>query len=252
MSRALLVVTMCLTGCNLSPLMNRIEIGEDPIIVVVGEGKDGRTDLFAVNAGGGTLSQLTFTNQVERGPQLTGGGAVLAFLRMRDTLPTTPRTIIMMNLVSGTERAFTLPEEAGQPEQLGWNDDGTTLYVATDRGRWAITAPPQDPEVRAISSEDAAADTALTLWLGRPRFTRGITCGAGICAVTARGDTMTLTPDGRDPFRWGTDSLAWFEGEYLTVRSLGPGVTRRVEWSRAPAAVRDGAYAAGTRAVPAP
>ncbi len=252
MKRLPLVALLTVCGCNLSPLMNRIEIGEDPILVVTGEGKDGRTDLFAVHAGGGSLSQLTFTNQVERGPRLTVDGGVLAFLRMRDTLPATEREVVMMNLVSGTERKYLLPEDAGQPQLLGWSDDARTLYVQTDRGRWAITAPPGDGAMREVAAEDAAADTALTLWLGMPRFAKGISCGSGICAVTARGDTMTLTPQGRDPFRWGTDSLAWFEGENLTVRSLGPGVTRRVEWSSAPSGVRDGAYAAGARKAPTP
>lgn len=252
MRQALLPGVLLVASCNLSPLMNRIEIGEEPIVVVVGEGTDGRTDLFAVNAGGGALSQLTFTNQVEQSPRLTAGGAVLAFLRMRDTLPGTAREVVMMNLLSGTERNYTLPADAGQPASLGWDDAGATLYVATDRGRWAINAPPQDPNLREVAPDDAMADTALTLWLGRPRFARAITCGAGVCAVTARGDTMMLTAEGREPFAWGTDSLAWFEGAHLTVRSLGPGVTRRVEWSRAPSAVRDGAYAAGVPKPPVP
>jgi hypothetical protein len=225
--------------------MNKIEIGQEPFVVVVGEGADGRADLFAVRAGGGEMTQLTFTTLLEVAPTLTPEGALLAFLRMRDTLPTTPREIVVMNLLSGAERRLTLPDGAGRPEALGWSDDQATLYVRTDRGRWALAAPPAEASAREVPPTDAAADTALTLWLGTPRFARGIACGTGVCAVTPRGDTATLAPEGRDPMRWGNDSVAWFTGERLMVRPLGPGLSRRVEWSRAPSGVRDGAYAAG-------
>jgi hypothetical protein len=232
-------------GCNFSPLMNQIEVGEEPFVVVVGEGADGRADLFAVSAGGGTMRQLTFTTLLERGPQLTPEGAILAFLRMRDSLATTPREVVVMNLLNGSERRLALPAEAGQPQALGWSDDQATLYVQTDRGVWAIAAPPAEPLAREVTPGDAAADTALTRWLGSPRFARVIRCPVGVCVQTLRGDTTQLSASGRHPFRWGTDSVAWFDGERLMVRSLGPGLPRRVEWTSAPKGVRDGAYAAG-------
>lgn len=252
MNRLALVLLLGTAGCNFSPLMNKIEIGQEPFVVVVGEGADGRADLFAVSAGGGAMTQLTYTTLLEVGPTLTPEGALLGFLRMRDTLAGTPREIVVMNLLNGSERRMDLPASAGQPQALGWSDDQTTLYVRTDRGRWALAAPPGDPSAREVAATDAAADTALTLWLGRPRFARAIECGTGVCAVTARGDSAPLAPVGRDPMRWGNDSVAWFEGERLMVRSLGPGLSRRVEWSRAPSGVRDGAYAAGVPPVKKP
>jgi hypothetical protein len=244
-NRLALLMLLGAAGCNFSPLMNQIEVGEEPFVVVVGEGADGRADLFAVSSGGGALRQLTFTTLLERGPQLTPEGAILAFLRMRDTLATTPREVVVMNLLNGSERRLALPAEAGQPQALGWSDDQTTLYVRTDRGAWALSAPPAEPNARPAKPGDAMADTALALWLGSPRFARVIPCDSGVCVETLRGDTAQLSATGRDPFRWGTDSVAWFDGERLMVRSLGPGLPRRLEWSSAPTGVRDGAYAAG-------
>jgi hypothetical protein len=250
--RIALLLLLGTAGCNFSPLMNRIEVGQEPFVVVVGEGADGRADLFAVSSGGGEMTQLTYTTLLEVGPRLTPEGALLGFIRMRDTLVGTPREVVVMNLLNGSERRMDLPEAAGHPQALGWSDDQATLYVQTDRGRWALAAPPADPSAREVPATDAAADTALTLWLGTPRFARAIECGTGVCAVTARGDTASLAPAGRDPMRWGNDSVAWFVGERLMVRSLGPGLSRRVEWTRAPTGVRDGAYAAGVPPVKEP
>ncbi len=252
MKHTALLALMLVGGCKFSPLMNRIEVGEEPFAVVVGEGPDGRTDLFAVPAGGGLVTQLTFTLPIEIGPRLTRDGGVLAFLRMRDTLPTTPHEVVVMNLVSGGERSLPLPADAGQAQHVGWSDDETTLYVRTDRGIWAIAAPPAAPAARAVTAGDAVADTALTLWLGTPRFARAISCGPAICAITPRGDTTQLTPTGRDPLRWGTDSVAWFDDDVLVVRSLGPGGPRRMSWSQAPTRPRDAAYAKGVKPVTTP
>ncbi len=252
MTRLAWVILLGMAGCNFSPLMNQIDVGEEAFVVLVGEGADGRADLFAVSSGGGALRQLTFTTLLERRPALTPEGALLAFLRMRDTLPTTPREVVVMNLLNGSERRLELPAEAGLPQALGWSDDQATLYVRTDRGAWALAAPPAGPLARAVAQGDARADTALALWLGSPRFARVIPCAIGVCVITLRGDTTQLSASGRNPFRWGTDSVAWFDGERLMVRSLGPGLPRRVEWSSAPKGIRDGAYAAGVPKPAAP
>lgn len=252
MTRRTLLALLLVGGCKFSPLMNRIEVGEEPFAVVVGEGPDGRTDLFAVSAGGGAVTQLTFTVPIEMGPRLTRDGGVLAFVRMRDTLATTPREVVLMNLVSGSERPLPLPAEAGQARQVGWSDDETTLYVQTDRGVWAVPAPPAQAVARAVTPGDAVADTALALWLGTPRFARAIGCGEGVCAITPRGDTTTLTPTGHHPLRWGTDSVAWFDGEVLMIRPLGPGGPRRMTWTQPPRNPRDGAYAKGVKPVATP
>jgi hypothetical protein len=89
--RIALLLLLGTAGCNFSPLMNRIEVGQEPFVVVVGEGADGRADLFAVSSGGGEMTQLTYTTLLEVGPRLTPEGALLGFIRMRDTLVGTPR-----------------------------------------------------------------------------------------------------------------------------------------------------------------
>ncbi len=239
------VIVLLLLGCNFSPLMNRIAPGEEPFVVIAAEGAGGQVDLFAVGSGGGAVTQLTFTIPVERSPRLTTDGTVLTFLRMGDTLPGTAREVVMMNLLNGSERRLDLPAEAGRPESLAWADDQATLYVRTSLDVWALAAPPAPFPARRMVEGDPAADSAFTTWLGTPRFARAIACGVGVCAVTASNDTVQLTPTGRDPFRWGTDSVAWFEGDELMIRPLGPGLSRRMNWTRPPRNPHDGSYAKG-------
>ena len=75
------------------------------------------------------------------------------------------------------------------------------------------------------------------------RFARVITCASGgVCAVGPRVDTTVLSTAGRDPLRWGADSVAWFEGDGMVIRSIGPGTVRRMLWKRPPAHPRDGSY----------
>lgn len=241
-----LALALLVIGCNFSPLMNRIAPGEEPFVVIAGEGAGGQVDLFAVGSGGGAVTQLTFTVPIERGPRLATDGTVLAFLRMGDSLPGTAREVVVMNLLNGSERRLGLPAEAGRPESLAWGDDQATLYVRTALGVWALAAPPAPLAARRMVEGDPAADSAFTTWLGTPRFARAIACGPGVCAVTARSDTVQLTPTGRDPFRWGTDSVAWFEGDELMIRPLGAGLSRRMNWTRPPVNPRDGSYARGT------
>ncbi len=103
------------SACSFSPINHRIKIGEESFIVFVGEGIDHNTDLFAVPANGGSVAQITFTPLVEKGPRLSPTGEVVAFLRMRDTIPGTPRNVVLMNLLSGGEAAVALPADAGAP-----------------------------------------------------------------------------------------------------------------------------------------
>ncbi|HEY4100671.1 MAG TPA: hypothetical protein VGM20_07320 [Gemmatimonadales bacterium] len=251
--RGLLAAAMALlvAGCSFSPLAHRINVGQDPFVVFVGEGIDHHTDLFAAPAGGGEVAQVTFTALVERHPQLSSSGSVVAFIRMPDTLPGTPRDVIAMNLLSGGEATIKLPAAAGVPQDVAWSGD-SVLYISTDHGTWRAPAPPSDdPATRVVASDSARADTALALWLGQPRFTRVVDCAtAGLCVIGPRGDTALLAPGGTDAMRWGGDSVAWFEGGAVMVRSLGPGRARRINWTSMPDHPRDGSYAPG--APPAP
>jgi hypothetical protein len=244
---ALAAIAPLLSACSLSPLNHRINVGQEPFIIFVGDGIDHHTDLFAAAAGGGTVAQVTFTPLVEQGPRLTPIGDVVAFLRMRDTLPGTRHDVVVMNLLSGSEVVLGLPAGSGQPERVAWSPDASNLYIRTDRGVWQSTAPPMRSAVMPVaSSERADADSALELWLGQPRFARVVGCAAGgLCVVGPKGDTTALAPTGSDALRWGDDSVAWFENNGVTVRSLGPGRSRRVNWRNPPVHPRDGSYAAG-------
>jgi len=239
---------LAVAGCGISPLSHRIHIGEDPFVVFVATGVDGHTDLFAAPAGGGDIVQFTFTPLVESSPRLRPDGEVVAFLRGRDTAAAAPRDVVLMNLVSSGETDITLPADAGRPQALAWSRDAARLYLRTDRGLWQVTVPPGPPHPIAVAPADtAAADSALAVWLGDPPFARAIRCPAGgVCIVGPKGDTTTLAPQGRDPVRWGADSVAWFDNDNLQVRSLGPGVPHRVVWRSMPQRPRQLDY------VPAP
>jgi hypothetical protein len=239
-------MALFLAACSFSPLAHRINVGEDPFVVFVGEGIDHHTDLFAAPAGGGEVAQVTFTALIERHPQLSSSGSVVAFIRMPDSLPGTRREVIAMNLLSGGEATINLPAAAGVPDQVVWSGD-SVLYIRTDHGMWRAPAPPSaDPATPVAASDSARADTALALWLGQPRFTRVVNCTTtGLCVIGPRGDTALLAPGGTDAMRWGDDSVAWFEDGTVMVRSLGPGRARRVNWTSMPDHPRDGSYAPG-------
>lgn len=244
---------IALASCSFSPISHRIKVGEEPFIVFVGEGIDHNTDLFAVPAGGGSVAQVTFTPLIEKDPRLSPTGEVVAFLRMRDTLPDAHRDVVLMNLLGGGEVKVTLPADAGVPLAIAWSTDGHALYIRTARGDWQTAPPPAPALVTPVPAAAAAAvDSALDLWLGEPRFARVISCrGGGLCILGPQGDTTALAPQGRDPIRWGSDSVAWFQQAGIIVRSLGPGRERRVTWTGGPEHPRDGSYAAGP-AAPSP
>lgn len=244
---AIAAAALLASGCGFSPLSHHISVGVEPFVIFVGEGIDQHTDLFAVAAGGGGVFQVTFTPLIEQHPRLTPTGAIVAFLRMRDTLPETPRDIVLMDLTSGGEAVLALPAGSGRPLDLAWNAAGTALYVRTDHGIWRSPAPPSPSSFIPVApAERAIADSSLDLWLGQPRFARVIGCAAGgLCIVGPKGDTTALAPGGAGPIRWGDDSVAWFDNSVVVVRSLGPGRLRRVTWQNGPQHPRDASYAAG-------
>lgn len=241
-------LALLVSGCGLSPLSHHLSVGEEPFVIFVGEGIDRHTDLFAVAAGGGGVFQVTFTPLVEKDPRLTPTGTVVAFLRMRDTLPGSHRDVVLMDLVTGSEAVLDLPPGSGLPLNLAWNPAATSLYIRTDRGVWQSPAPPSPALITPVApGELAAADSALDLWLGQPRFARVVGCGGGLCIIGPRRDTTPLAPAGSDAIRWGDDSVAWFEHDAVVVRALGPGRLRRLVWQNPPQHPRDASFAAGAR-----
>lgn len=238
-------IVLGISGCAFSPLAHRIKVGEEAFVVFVGEGRDRHTDLFAVPANGGAVSQVTFTALIEMHPQLTPTGEMVVFLRMRDTLPGQRRDVVVVNLLSYGETVIAIPDSAGRPDAVAWSDDATTLYLRTDRGLWRTAAPPAPVAVIAVARGDsAAADSALETWLGRPRFARAVRClTGGVCVIGPNGDTAALAPAGRGAMRWGDDSVGWFQDDGIVVRSLGPSQDRVVTLKDGPANPRDASVA---------
>jgi len=232
--------------------MNRIAVGEEPIIVLVAEAGDGSTDLFAVSPGGGPVHQLTFNRPVESHPALAPGGTMVAFLRQPLRGDSTTRQVVVMNLLSAAERDLSLPAEAGAPVGLAWDAGEAALVVATDRGTWQLAAPPGRGAARRLEGpERARADTLLAVGVGDPVFALVVTCGdGGICARGPGGEEQRLAARGTMPFRYGADSLAWFDQDRIEVRPLGAGRTRQVMWTQAPRNPRQATYAAPARPVP--
>jgi hypothetical protein len=229
--RIALAGLLLLAACSLSPLQNRIKPGEEPFVVLAGTGSDGHVDLYATLPGGGEIHQLTFTAMVESSPRLSARGDVLAFLRHGEGSARANGELVVMNLLNGAERRLDLPPEAGQLQGVGWASDERALFVATTTGPWRIEAPPLAPNPQPVpAAERAAADSALMTLLGTPRFARATPCDSGgICIVGSSGESRGLDPDGHDPFRWGSDSVAWLVGDQVVIRPLGPGPARRLE-----------------------
>lgn len=241
-----LALPLLLAGCAFSPLSNRIEVGEEPFVVFVATGPDGNGDLYAAPAGGGMTARITFTPLVESRPALSRRGEVLLFLRAANSDTATTRNLVVMNLLNGAERILPLPEGAGAVDRLAWGREDTVILLGTSTGAWQIAAPPAPPMAHQLTGTDrAAADSLLDIWLGEPRFARAFNCPAagGVCLIGPGGDTTVLAARGRDPFRWGSDSVAWFEGEELMVRGLGPGIARTIHFgAETPRQPNQGSY----------
>lgn len=230
-------------ACSLSPVHRKIAVGEEAFVVFVAEGSNGHTDLFASVAAGGTPVRLTFTTLAEELPRLSPAGDVVAFARSRGDLPA--RDLVVLNLLNGAERLLELPEEHGAITAIGWRDDGTAVYVATGEQAWHVTAPPARLQVTLLSGPGAdSARTAFTTRLGTPVFATAAPCeDGGICVTGPSGEPARIAASGTGPFRWGSDSVAWFDAGELVIRPLGGGTARRMDWGPAVGNPRQGSYA---------
>ena len=234
---------MFVLGCSLSPLHRKIKVGEEPFVVFVATGTDGKPDLFASHPTGGEPVRLTFTAMAEALPRLTPRGDMVAFVREQNDK--SGHDLVVMNLLSGAERLLELPAETGTISALGWNSDQSAIYLQGATNRWRVTAPPAPIAIELLSAAAAtAADSALMVVLGRPAFARAEPCvGGAVCVVGPNGVPARMSAIGRAPFRWGSDSLAWFEEDRIMIRSLGPGTARRLTWTGGVQEPRDGSYA---------
>jgi hypothetical protein len=250
---ALCALLFALSCRGVSPIGQRIPVGIGPFAVVVGEGTDRQTDLFAFEPSGGEVVRFTFTRAREAAAAIHPAGVVVAFLRREPgTGDSSAAMLVALNLINSSERDVAVPDGIGVARRVGWSRDGSRIYVLGDSGIAMTVAPPAPMALAKVDTSSAdwpAADSATAVILGTPAFARLETC-AKDCISSAAMPWCVVTPNGNktelgrvvSPLRWGSDSLAYVEDGKMVVRPLGGGVSRVVEWSRAPAKPRDGSY----------
>jgi hypothetical protein len=237
-----------LTTCSVTPLTNKIAVGEDPFVIGVGEGPDGLTDLFAASAKGGGFVRLTFNRPEERSPRLSPEGSKVAYFRATGATTGARWSLVVLNLLTNAERSAPLPAESGVPERLGWSRDGRRVVVGA-QGYFVSAAPPAPIRFSRVALDSApAADSATAELLGDPPRARVEQCMVGgSCIRTASGELTALGSGSSGAIRWGADSVGYFRGSEFEVRPLAGGHSRRPEWSGAPLRLRDLTYHAGNQ-----
>ncbi len=244
MRRLGLALVVGAVGCGFTPLTNKVEVGEEAFVIVVGEGRDGAVDLFAAPAEGGKFYQLTYNLVAESKPALAPSGTTVAFLR--EVTGRAARDLIVLNLLNGTETPHQLPPEAGAVVRLGFGSTDDSLLVATDHGMFLVL----DTGVAAVSAEAALRLDSLTYQrLGEVGFASLRPCrsGSGWCLVRANGQETALPADATDPIRWGSDGMAYLRNGHLEVRPLGGGRIRQPTWPNQPPKMRQPTQHPGSR-----
>ncbi len=218
-----------------------MEVGRDSYAVFVGGGGPAGGDLYAVRTEGGSVVPITFSNVGEMRPALSPDGSTIAFLRGQSLRDSTPGSAWVMNLLSGAERELELPADAGLPEQVGWSRDGRSLVLAAAGSLYRVDAPPEDIEARPVpAGARAAAESSLTVVRGTPAFATAVPCAepGSLCVAGDTGTLGLLARGARDALRWGADSVAFFVGDAVEIRPLGPGRARRLDWQNPPSRPR--------------
>ena len=231
---------LLVTSCVVTPLTNKIDVGEDPFVIGVGEGPDSLTDLFAAPAGGGAFVRLTFNRAEERGPRLSPDGLMVAYLR--HSKAGSDWSLVLLDLVRNTERSAPIPSDAGEPVRLGWSAEGDR--IAVQAGRYLTTRAPGPIVLEPLDS--IAGDSLVRERLGAERegMIRVCDAGGGLCVVV--GDAVTpLGPERTGAIRWGADSLGYFTGANFEVRPLTGGYARRPTWTGLPSHLRELTYHGG-------
>lgn len=248
--RRLLTATAAagLIACAVTPLSNRIAVGEEAFVLGVGEGSDGTTDLYAAPAGSGAFVRLTYTRPEEKGPRLASSGTSVAFFR-RARSPGASWSLVVLNLLTNAERESGLPAGAAAPERLGWTRDGAALVVRAG-GLYRTPAPPEGLALAPVPADSfVAADSALKELLGEPPQGEVRPCiDRGVCIVAVTGERTPLGAGVTGAIRWGPDSVGYFVAGGFEVAPLGGGRSRRPLWSDAPSHLRDLTHHPGLRA----
>ena len=245
-----LLFTLFLHACDptLPPLRGQMEVASDPYAVFVG-GRGLNSDLYAIRPDGGQPIAITFTNVAELRPALSPDGGALVFLRGASLSDSTPATVWLMNLLSGSERELALPKGAGRPQRVGWGRGGASVIVAAERGLYLMNPPPAPAAPRLVKPDErTTAESSLSVLLGKPVFARIVPCQrpADLC-VSGDSGAALLARDARDPLRWGDDSVAFFVGDELEIRPLARGRPRRLMWTNPPERPREMTFFSGRR-----
>jgi len=227
-----------LSGCAVTPLTNKIALGEDAYVIVVGDAPDGNTDLFAGSANGGAFYRFTYNRPVEDRPRLAPDGKRVAFIRRqaKDDLKSTE--LVVFDLTTAGETSVPLPEAGWNVERLGWSPDGTRLFVKA--GQSYETPAPGRLRLAPVPPDSAAVVDSLTAEaLGRPPYALVRRCPDGTVCIVAGTDTSSLGGGTTEAIRWGTDSVGYLRNGQLTVRPLRGGRQRTPTWTDAPRNLRN-------------
>lgn len=243
-----------LTGCSVTPLTNKIRIGEEPFVIAVGEGPDAMTDLYAAPAAGGAFVRFTFNRMQEASPRLSSRGTLLVFLRSSPVETPDPEPeVVVLDLSTGAERGVRIPRSSGAARAAAWLAGDSVVVVRADSGLWRFRAPPDPADLRQLdAAERDRAESALDVMLGDPPTVAVVPCaGGGLCARASGGEATTLDPDGSGPVRWGGDSVGYFTARGFEVRPLAGGRTRWPQWNGAPSRLRGLTYYGGNQVMTA-
>jgi hypothetical protein len=239
-SRSLFPLIILLLGCrgSLSPLSNKLDIGEEAYLVFTADGEAGQGDLFASTPAGGTPYQVTFTRVDERLGALSPDGTMLAFVRARS--PSDDRRwLVVMNLLNGAERQTEVRDIA--PEATAWAPDGRKVYVRSGTTVLVTAAPPGSLELSEVIAPDRpAAESALAVLLGDPAVGVVVPCEtSGLCAEFPGDTPAVIAAAATSPVRWAGDSLAYLDNGEWTVRPFSGGRTRILRWNSLTGRPRD-------------
>jgi len=240
------VITALAAACAVTPLTNKVRIGEEPFVIAVGEAPDSMTDLFAAPAGGGAFARLTFNRAEEHAPSLAPGGTSVAYFRRSE--PASDRwSLIVLDLLTNREESTPVPEGAGKPLAVGWTRDGSRLLVRS-YGHMVSAAPPGALWLQTVSLDSIAwADSVTTHYLGEPPAARiGVCPHTGYCIFAVNGEVTELERGISGPIRWGPDSLAYVTPTGFEIRPLSGGRARRPIWTGTPAGARAFTYNGGS------
>ena len=235
-----------LTACAVTPLSNKIAVGEEAFVLGIGEGSDSMTDLYAAPAAGGTFVRLTFTRAEERLPRLSPEGTRVAFVRRDGTRDAARWSLVILDLRTTVERTAPLPGGAAPASRIGWSPDGRAAIVLAG-GYYTLSADTgQDSLIPVAQEKVLAADSMTRELLGEPPAALVGDCqGGGLCIIAANGDTSTLDPGVTDAIRWGGDSVAYRTSRGFAVRPLTGGSSRWPVWSGMPSRLRNLTYHPG-------